>query len=459
MTDIRVWAGAGGGSTQTGAEWENAVLELPRTLVEGNRYFVSKDHQETASGSPSFSGPNAKNLTTEPPQVLCVQGAPTGTGGLAPARMRDEGTGFVSVSTSPTLVGAAYWRGMNMLAGVHHNIGGTSGNQRLTLEDMDFEADSVGVNYGVRLGNNSTHQVHRLRGCRIFVLADKLPMVWRGFLHMTMENCAVVWAATPTVTHWVGFQSFYYNQIVRIRNMDLSNGPAAFFDAATANVRRSLSEYSFERCKLPAGHQWIGNGTLDWPNFRIRTRFCAIGTKAAPEYEREELAGSRGHVYMSTSRTRQGSKSTDGTTPTSMAMDVTNAKGNDYPHPTLRSLPLTRFVDGDGVKQYRVIVYLASKGTQNNDNVWGELFHPNEANTSARWEMKSTRRGLLDAPAPLLSDGSTWNGSDVSVVQKLEWLITPDKPGQLTAYVYVAETGGVDVFVVFVDGYLYVEEV
>jgi hypothetical protein len=68
-----------------------------------------------------------------------------------------------------------------------------------------------------------------------------------------------------------------------------------------------------------------------------------------------------------------------------------------------------------------------------------DLIGPNDAATDSLGVRQTTRPDPMATPANLTTDASsTWNGADVTTKQQIDVVYTPDKPGPITARVYVA---------------------
>ena len=90
----------------------------------------------------------------------------------------------------------------------------------------------------------------------------------------------------------------------------------------------------------------------------------------------------------------------------------------------------TRWIDGGS--SVTLTFYVASGATLNDDDFWVELLTPDEsASSTTQADFRTSRMANpLATPAALTTDsGSTWNGSGVTVKQKISFTFTPDIAG------------------------------
>ena len=121
-------------------------------------------------------------------------------------------------------------------------------------------------------------------------------------------------------------------------------------------------------------------------------------------------------------------------------MDTTDASNVIELYEALEAFPIAGWTDGDGSTAHTYRIYIASGGTLQDDEIWFDFTGPNDAATDSLGLRKTTRLAPLGTPSNIATDGvSTWNGTDVGTLQQLDVTYTPDKPGPITARIYLAK--------------------
>jgi len=193
------------------------------------------------------------------------------------------------------------------------------------------------------------------------------------------------------------------------------------------------------------------------PGSRYEFYHCQAGTDADPAYQME-IHTSRGKIKADTASYRtSGSSDDERTNPISWDMDTTAGSERNYPGNALESPPITGWTTGDGATAVVFRIYIASGGTQQDDDVWFDLVGPNDAATNSLGVRKTTRVAPEGTPANLTTDGtSTWTGADVGTKQYMEITYTPDKPGPIHAIVHMATDAGATGHI-FIDPKIYID--
>jgi hypothetical protein len=153
-----------------------------------------------------------------------------------------------------------------------------------------------------------------------------------------------------------------------------------------------------------------------------------------------EIHDSRGKITTDVARYRDQA-TTDGerATPISWDFDTTVGSVRGYPGHALEGPPITGWTDGDAATAHTYRIYFASDATINNDDIWFELEGPNDAATDSMAVINTTRVApRTTATAYTTDSSSTWTGTGVGTLQQMDVTYTPDKPGPVTARVYMA---------------------
>lgn len=233
-----------------------------------------------------------------------------------------------------------------------------------------------------------------------------------------------------------------------LEGVDLSGIAGTILFNRSAQTKR-MGRMIAKSCKVPANASVVSAPILS--SHRYEMMHCESGTPADPSFEME-VKDYWGTTKASAARYRSdGASDKVRSSPYSWEM-VATAKAQEIycPH---ESPPLAGWTDGDGAKEFVYTVYFASDATMQDDEIWMEIFLPNDASTSSQAARLSTRLDPQGTPANITSDGvSTWNGAGVGTKQKLSISYTPDKSGPVTARIYLAKASDA----VYVDPKIYI---
>ncbi len=432
MANKFVWSGATGANN--GSSWQDAYISLMRDWgAEGmtpatDFVYVRSVHAESTGSTLTIAGSTAEGATACV-RVICVVGDTTGTtpGNLATGAsvvstvgdcIYDEGLYVYGVDfdaeddhifQSGTDVDLMFEQCSHDLSTAtatdKYNIGGTGGaGQRVIFLDCTWNFGNVAQDVDIS-----------------------------GGVQLTLDNCTVPDALTKLFNDIDGDAS-----IVTLRNCDLSAMSGIIITASLVDVS---SQFSFRRCVLHASATLV-SGNIDVPGVRVEFLHCQVGTDADPAYQmavytREGVVSADTASYRS-----RGAVDGDRTTEISWDMDTTVGSVRSYPGHALESPPIVAFIPGDGSTEYTARAYIASGGTQQDDDCWMDLTRVNHAATSSLGVRDTTRVAPETAAANYPTDTlSSWVGADVGTKQYMEKAFTPDKPGALSGRFYMASTG------------------
>lgn len=452
MANKFVWSGATGANN--GASWADAYTTLMRDwgaeagFTPGTDFiYVRSVHSESTGAPLTLTGGSAEGSTLQP-RIITVVGDTTGTtpGNLATgASVTTTGANDLEINEG------IFVYGVDFTSGAELGIGRSSDGD-ISLEQCGLSWASGAVLYlgivsqvGVRitlrgctytpLGVTSTI---RIGNCRVDILGGTL---------VNNVNDFIGNADARPYTHWI------------ISGVDLSALTSNLVGAGagwTAGAHVQIS-----RCVLGAGAT-IHDQTLDISSALVEVVHCQIGTDSDPAYQMY-TATDRGTVETDVSTYRTGGAA-DGerTNPISWAMDTSVMSKRSYPGHALQSPPIVGWTDGDASTAHTYRIYFASGATQDNDEIWFELLGPNDAATNSLGVFPSagllgTRVDPETASAAHTTDGSsTWTGSDVGTKQQMDITYTPDKPGPISAVVYMVSDAG-STGVIHVDPKVYID--
>ena len=432
MADVFVWSGATG--LNNGSQWEDAYTSLMRDygaeagFTPGTDFvYVRSIHDEDIAAVQILIGSTAKG-TLDPVRVLCVVGAATGTnpGALAVgAIVRTNGAYNISIDEK------LYVYGVKFLSDKHIGLGATSsGDHQFILEKCRLELVSVSATDAIIVGIDS---VDFGFGIKLLDTDVDFAAAGQGF---NINQSRLLWDSGS-----LGFNVTYLFEAIAgrqanvvVRNVDLSICSGTLVNCSAADVSDVIR---FERCLLnPAV---TIDETIDIPGLRVETYLCQAGGESDPAYQMR-VRTYQGVTKVDIARYRTGGAS-DGerTNPYSWSMDTSLGSNVIELYEPLESPPITRRTPGDGSTPHTYRIYIASGAVQQNDEVWMDIYLPNDAAQNSLGVRKSTRAAPLATPVNLTTDGvSTWNGVDVGTKQYVEVTHTPDKPGEATARVYLA---------------------
>jgi hypothetical protein len=428
-----VWSGASGGDT--GANWENAYSTLMKDwgaeagFTPGTDFvYVRSSHSETSGTTVTVTGTTAEG-TLDPVRILCVTGNDTGTD---PGTLTTGATVQTSATSAHIEINEKlYIYGVKFQPDGDLELGQTGTDSWLVLEQCTAQLDTTSSQ--LYLGTATSTVSNNI----ICLDTDINFQTTSGSIYLYMAN--LHWDGGSSTNSTLQFTNLGFSRLARatFRNMDLSS----IAGDLVANVGSAPAPLivSFERCLINAGATLV-NGTIDIPGAEISFHHCQSGTDADPAYQMKRYTY-QGTVETDTARYRDnGASDGERTNPYSWSLDTAAGSNVIELYEPLESPPIAGWTDGDASTAHTYRVYVASGATLQDDEVWVELIGPNDAATDSLGVRKTTRPDPLATPANLTTDASsTWNGADVTTKQQIDVVYTPDKPGPITARVYVAK--------------------
>lgn len=431
MADVFVWSGAGGGND--GSQWEDAYVSLMRDFgAEGgftpgtDFVYVRSVHDEDIAGGIVLTGSTAEG-TGDPVRVLSVVGDTTGT---TPGALATGATVRTNGDFDIALVEKLYVYGVSFFSDNNIGLGTNAADHWIVLESCRLElvtasgadtivigaASTVGVD--IKLLDTDIDFAHADQGFNI----NQVHLLWdSGTLDLNVANL---------------FEDISgMSSIVTVRNVDLSICAGVLVNSSSTNVSGIVR---FERCLLHASATI--DETIDVPGHRVETFLCQSGTDADPAYQMR-VRTYQGATEVDTARYRTGG-ATDGlrTNPYSWGMDSSLASNVIELYEPLESMVIDAWSPGDASTAHVYRIYFASGATLQDDEIWFDLVGPNSAATDSLGVRNTTRVAPLGTPANHTTDSaSTWTGADVGTLQYMEISYTPDKPGPVTARIYLAK--------------------
>ena len=454
MADKFVWSGASGAND--GSTWEDAYTSVLRdwgaeagfTPATDNVY-VRSTHNETLSANTALRGSTA-NSATAGVRIYSVAGADTGTtpGALTAGGTVDNGANVADILYYARL----YIHGMTLRTDEQDFNGSQASGEHTEIVMEDCTLDLNIANSDMLLGRNTGDAtVLRLINCTIESANTANRILLSQSANFSWEGGA--WSNNVTSLLQGDGSSIGGTQIANIVGVDLSAQSGNLVDVSGFHEGAIIN---FRRCLLHASATLV-TGTISVPGTYVNFFHCDDGTDADPAYQIETYCF-EGKVVTDSARYRTGG-ATDGerTNPLSWDMDTTVGTARAYPAPSLKSIPIVGWTDGDGSTSHTYRIYFASGATQQDDDIWFELTGPNDAATNSLGEILSNRVAPETAASNHTSDsGSTWNGTDVGTKQYMDITYTPDKPGPISAVVHVTGDAG-STGHIYVDPKIYID--
>jgi hypothetical protein len=433
MADKFCWSGATGANN--GSTWEDAYVSLMRDwgaeagFTAGTDFiYVRSTHNETSASTLTLTGATAEG-TNDPPRVLSVAGADTGT---SPGAL----TSGASVTTTDTtadinIAEKLFIHGVEFYSNDDIWLGSAGGDSWLHLENCRLELTGTISTDQISLGNSSNY------GQRIELIDTNIDFAnaSQGF---NLRGCDALWDGGSLGFNVNNiFENIYSGpSTLDVKNVDLAT---CSNNLASGSLPAIWCKVSFERCKLNASATLL-SGTIDLPGLEFNFHHCQSGTDSDPAYQMKRYTY-QGTVEVDTARYRtDGASDGERTNEYSWSMDTSAGSNVIELYEPLESPPIAGWTDGDGSTSHTYRIYVASGATLQDDECWVELIGPNDAAQDSLGVRKTTRPDPLATPANLTTDSSsTWNGADVGTKQQIDISYTPDKPGPVTARVYLAK--------------------
>lgn len=412
------------GGSNDGSSWANAYLRLASAagVGAGAEIWIASDHEEGATSSLTITFTNG--TASQPIRLLSVNKA---TNTYAAGALINN-TGDLSLQNSITV-----W-GVTFLSGTYINLQGTGHVQ--TFFGCTFQCTNDNYGYGAinRIGASAYVGVAvRLIECTL--TAGTGAGGWIALFHtasrLYLSKCTFSGGANKTsliAGGWVGIFPSWGSLFVE--DMDLS----ALTKISTTGTGQSCH---IKRCKINASLEPSSANDL-FAEKLIEN--CDDGTITAPPLGLNWYRTLFGDV-KSVSAVYRSSGASDGETGYSWQMVAAStcleASGNAISTP-----PITRWVSGGS--EIDITVFVASEITLNDDDVWIEVSGPNNTaspnQTAQGYSYSSRPASPLATPAALTTDStSTWNGTGVSIRQKITHTYTPTEAGPVTIRCFLAK--------------------
>lgn len=435
MANKFVWSGAGGAND--GSKWEDAYTTLMKDwgaeadFTPGTDFvYVRSTHDETGDAADLMITGTTAEGTNDPVRVLCVTGNDTGT---------DPGTltTGATVNTNDTydirIDEKIYIYGVNFLSGELFFIGSSNADHYIKLESCRLELTSATSGDKIYLGNSSASYAKLIELVDTdFDFGDAGQQIVGNGGFIIINGGSLLSNQTSLINVGSGFGANF-----TVKNFDLSILTGNLLTGAASMYMQCHNVFS--RCILNASATLV-SGTLDIPGIIFDFHHCQSGTDSDPAYQMKRYI-CQGTVEADAARYRTGGAS-DGerTNPYSWSMDTSAGSNAIELYEPLESPPIAGWTDGDGSTAHTYRIYVASGFTVQDDEVWFDLIGPNDIAEDSLGVRKTTRPDPMATPANLTTDsGSTWNGADVSLKQYMDITYTPDKPGPITARIYLAK--------------------
>jgi hypothetical protein len=199
------------------------------------------------------------------------------------------------------------------------------------------------------------------------------------------------------------------------------------------------TDYTFLRCKLPAGEFVPITGTWDTGSLptkeRVILHHCSSASATYDFYEAYYV----GICQDETTIVRTGGAS-DGTTAISIKM-VTNANASEVSRDlALASPAITGWTSSTTEKTFTIEFVHDSETALQDDEIWMELEYPAN-NTDGLGAIAKSKCAILGTPADTTDSSETWTTTGLTNpnTRKLSVTVTPGKAGPITAKVYLAK--------------------
>lgn len=450
MANVFVWSGATG--LNDGSSWDNAYTTLMRDwgaeagfTLATDFVYVRSVHAETPGSNVTIRG-STSGGTEEPVRVICVVGDTTGT---TPGALATGASVTPTGSFDIIILEQLYVYGVDFISPDNISIS-NSGNSDVVLEKCSLQ-----------LTGGSTSDVLNLHttgnsDCFIRLVDTNISFNLAGQKISSTGGANIEWlGGTLTGDQTVLLLTRFVHCKIYVKNVDLTSMITGSLVDVSASATGAC-DILFTRCLMASGFSAV-SGTMDQAGREIRLVHCQIGTDADPAYQ-IEFNTSKGKVVSDTARYRtDGASDGERTNPLSWDMDTTVGSKRQYPGHPLHSPPIAGWTDGDGATAHVYRIFFASGATQQDDDIWFELIGPNDAATNSLGVKNSARVDPETAASNHTSDTeSTWNGTDVGTKQYMEVTYTPDKPGPISAIVYMSGDAG-STGHIYIDPKIYID--
>ena len=396
-----------------GTSWANAYASIDDTftVAAGEEILVASDHDETLPNAVSFNFLWSNSTGLNPVKVVSTNSS-TDLPEYG-ARIATNPSGFPD-----TVFGApVYFFGINFDT-INDFV--ASADSSLVFDSCVFTFNrSVEIQTATNSGsiyfiNTDIDLTAASSIISSFSLGESSKLYYRGGSITAFASDPVLVAAASNVD----------GGTVVFEGVDLSS-----FDAL-AEWGLALNTVIARGCRISAAALSGFAGTIPTTagaRSELYIENCASSTITDPAQSLSLFQSMLGIATSSSSRYRTGG-ATDGSTPISWEMAANSNCRPSVPEYALKAQPIVAWVTGGS--SITITLYLASDATLQDDEFWVDVFGPSsEVSATAQWDRITTRANLLDTPANLATDSSTWTGTGTSVKQKVEVTYTPTIDG------------------------------
>jgi hypothetical protein len=440
MADYYVDSNAAGSAN--GSSWANAYTTIKAALearLAGDRFFVSHLHAETGTAEVTVG---STGTLSAPQQVICGN-----TSASPPTTAATTGTLTITGNNSLTINGSVYMRGVSFFTAVgqggaqfltiNGSVGATQAYDSCSFRLSTSSAASRIVIGSAATGSNKT----TTRNCNF-----RFGNVSQALQLQASETEIIggeVESAGSAITALVGTLGNAGRGITcLISGMNLAacaTGLNLFAGAAT-----SPGKLVVRNCRLPAG--WSGGvyaPSSAVSGVRVEMYNCAAGDTNYAMWV-EDHYGSTKHE---TTVVRTGGAS-NGTTPISWRM--ASSSSCVFPVGVLVSPEIVAWNTSVGGSLTATVEIVHDSVTAlNDDEVWLEVEHSNDASTPLTAVVNDAKSNVLATGTAQTSSSETWTTTGLTNpnTRKLSVTFTPQNVGFVHARVYVAKASAT----VFVD--------
>lgn len=416
MATYYVRSGATG--LNDGSSWTNAwtsIASADAVATSSDEVWVAADHVEGASAAITLSASTyyiCKDHTDDSDAI---------------GAQLDIASGTFDVN----LTGGMLMRGFIVSATDDIFFQDPSSGFYQEFHDCEFYNGSLSTDDMTWNGSSSGSMIFKARNCLFEFGHVDAGIRMLGHWDVYFEKCTFQGPAGATMTNGLindtsrraGSMWFYGCDLTKVDEGCLVSSAAGF--------------YVFDRCLLP-GTFSFRNATWNAQGSRLIYRLCQTGTDSDPAFQgyEETLFG---FCEVDTARYRTGGAS-DGERTNPYSFSITSQSYTKQPWTAAESMLLSGWTDGDGTTSHTYRVYFASGATLTDRDLWADFWYPNDAaaNSLAAFQTKKPLPGATGTNHTTDS-GSTWNGTDVTTKQYLQFTATPDKPGPIQLRVFLSK--------------------
>lgn len=295
----------------------------------------------------------------------------------------------------------------------------------LYMSDCTFTHINTNGNGGFYLGSNNVTSECVFDNCTFDIASNNTIFVFassRDSRHFIFNNCTVNAGASQSRF----FQDFQrHNGLIKFSSCDISSVPNINFQYGQFSGKIEVS-----KCKIPSS--WVLQSTVVTP-LNVEITDCDSGTISGNSSNYQNRT-TYGRSSRSTTEYRSAGAN-DSIDDYSLKLE-TDSTALENLNAAI-SPEISKWVNAGS---QTITVYIAGGSSLNNDDFWVEVESPSElASPTAQGKFRTTKPDPLATPTALTSDTSTWTGTGVGTVQKIEVPISPTIAGTVTVRCYLAK--------------------